>query len=218
MPPDDPGEHPAFLDGIVERGHSALELPFVKEFRWKEKQCRAFGELAAERNIQLSVHAPYFAVLTVIEADRGKQAVSAMEHTMKLGAELGAPLVVAHLGAKHGEDPEVLTERAEQRLESIRSKVDGLGLGLGLETAGNESSFGTLGDIAHLASQFSFVRPVIDWAHLHAMTGGGLTTADAFESVFSFIQDSFPGWMIQPLHTQFSDNEFGAKGEIRHVP
>ncbi|MEX2133120.1 MAG: non-homologous end-joining DNA ligase [Acidimicrobiia bacterium] len=218
MPPDDPGEHPAFLDGLVEKGHTALELPFVKEFPWKEKQCRVFGELAAERHIQLSVHAPYFAVLTVVKDDRGKQAVSAMEHTMKLGAELGAPLIVAHLGAKHGEDPEVLTERAEQRLESIRSKVEDLGVGLGLETAGNESSFGTLGDIAYLASKFSFVRPVVDWAHLHAMTGGGLTTASAFESVFSFIEDSFPGWMIQPLHTQFSDNEFGARGEIRHVP
>ncbi len=218
MPPDDPGDHPAFLDGLVEKGHTALELPFVKEFPWKEKQCRVFGQLAAERDIQLSVHAPYFAVLTVIEEDRGKQAVSALEHTMKLGAELGAPLVVAHLGAKHGEDPEVLTERAEQRIESIRSKVEDLGVGLGLETAGNESSFGTLGDIAYLAAKFSLVRPVVDWAHLHAMSGGGLTSADAFESVFAFIKDSFPGWMIQPLHTQFSDNEFGPKGEIRHVP
>lgn len=218
MPPDDPGAHPAFLDGLVGKGHTALELPFVKDFPWKEKQCRAFGKLAAERNIQLSVHAPYFAVLTVVEADRGKQAVSAMEHTMKLGAELGAPIVVAHLGAKHGEDPEVLTERAEQRLESIRAKVEDLGVALGLETAGNESSFGTLGDIANLAAKFSFVRPVVDWAHLHAMTGGGLTTADAFESVFAFIEGSFPGWMIQSLHTQFSDNEFGPRGEIRHVP
>jgi bifunctional non-homologous end joining protein LigD len=49
------------------------------------------------------------------------------------------------------------------------------------------------------------------------MTGGGLTSVDAFESVFAFIKDSFPGWMIQPLHTQFTDNEFGARGEIRHV-
>ena len=218
MPPDHPGEHPAFLDGLVGKGHTALELPFVKGFPWKEKQCRAFGRLATERNIQLSVHAPYFAVLTVIEADRGKQAVSAMEHTMKLGAELGAPLIVAHLGARHGEDPEVLTERAEQRLESIRSKVEDLGVGLGLETAGNESSFGTLGDIAYLASRFSFVRPVVDWAHLHAMTGGGLTSIEAFESVFAFIKDSFPGWMIEPLHTQFTDNEFGPRGEIKHIP
>ncbi|MCZ6518165.1 MAG: non-homologous end-joining DNA ligase, partial [Actinobacteria bacterium] len=52
----------------------------------------------------------------------------------------------------------------------------------------------------------------------HAMTGGGLTTRAAFKSVLSFIQESFPGWMIQPLQVQFSDNEFGSAGEIRHIP
>jgi endonuclease IV len=50
-----------------------------------------------------------------------------------------------------------------------------MGVGLGLETAGSDRSFGSLGDIAQLASEFSFVRPVIDWAHIHAITGGGLT-------------------------------------------
>lgn len=218
MPPDDEAEQKQFLDDLLNAGHTALELPFVKDFPWKEKQCRAFGELAMERGLQLSVHAPYFAVLTVIEEDRGEQAVSALEHTMKIGSWLRAPVIVAHLGHTHGEEPEVLMDRCVSRLETIRSKVDSLGVGLGLETAGTDRSFGTLGDIAHLASIFSFVRPVVDWAHLHAMTGGGLTTKGAFSAIFGFLADSFPGWMLQPLHTQFSDNEFGSGGEIRHVP
>lgn len=218
MPPEGVSDQERFLDEIVEKGHRALELPFVKGFPWKEKQCRAFGKLASERGIQLSVHAPYFASLTVIEEDRGKQAVSALEHTMKVGSYLGAPVIVAHPGHTHGEDPEVLTERCERRLDSIADKVEGLGVGLGLETAGNDSSFGTLGDIAHLASMYGFVRPVIDWAHLHAMTGGGLVGVDALEAVFGFVESSFPGWMLQPLHTQFTDNEFGKSGEIRHIP
>ncbi len=218
MPPDDPDGQAEFLDAIVAKGHRALELPFVKDFPWKEKQCRAFGELAAERGVQLSIHAPYFAVLTVIEEDKGKQSVSALEHSMKIGSWLGAPIIVAHMGSTHGEEPGVLMERVEGRLESIRTKVEDLGVGLGLETAGNDRSFGTLGDISHLAERFSFVRPVVDWAHLHAITGGGLTSTEAFAAVFDFIKASFPGWMIQPLHTQFTDNEFGASGEIRHVP
>ncbi len=217
LPPNGPGDA-AFLDILVEAGHTALELPFVKDFPWKEKQCRQFGELARERGVQLSIHAPYFAVLTVVEDDRGKQAVSALEHSMKIGDWLGAPIIVAHLGHTHGEAPEVLMARVTDRLESIRSKVENLGVGLGLETAGNDRSFGTLGDIAHVAARFPFVRPVIDWAHLHAMTGGGLTTAEAFGAILKFVSDSFPGWMIQPLHTQFTDNEFGQAGEIRHVP
>ncbi|MDP9495568.1 MAG: non-homologous end-joining DNA ligase, partial [Actinomycetota bacterium] len=217
VPPDD-GKDAAFLDDLVEQGHRALELPFVTGFPWKEKRCRTFGELAAARDIRLSVHAPYFAVLTVQEEDKGAQCLAALEHTMKLGKWLGAPVIVAHLGNTHGEDPAVLMERVRTRLTAVESKVVSLGVGLGLETAGSERSFGSLGDIAQLAGEFSFVRPVIDWAHVHAITGGGLTSKEAFLSVFAFLKDSFPGWMIQPLHAQFTDNEFGKAGEIRHIP
>ncbi|HJQ90650.1 MAG TPA: non-homologous end-joining DNA ligase [Acidimicrobiia bacterium] len=216
LPPEDvPDEQ--FLDDLVAKGHRALELPFVDGFPWKEKRCQAFGELAAERDIRLSVHAPYFAGLTLPDEDRGRQSLAALEHTMKLGKALTAPVIVAHFGSNYSEEPDVLMDRIRSRLDSVVSKVESLGVGMGLETAGNNRSFGSLGDIAMLASEYSFVRPVVDWAHVHAMTGGGLISKDAFVSVFSFIQSQFPGWMIAPLQTQFSDNEFGAGGEIRHI-
>lgn len=217
LPPED-GSDEAYLDRLVAQGHRALELPFTQGFPWKEKRCEAFGNLAEERDIRLSVHAPYFAGLTIQEEDRGKQSLAALEHTMKLGKWLGAPIIVAHLGSSYGEDPEVTMARIRSRLEMVSPKVESLGVGMGLETAGTTRAFGTIGDIAELAAEFTFVRPVIDWAHVHAMTGGGLTTKEAFSSVLGFITESFPGWMIQPLQVQFSDNEFGQAGEIRHVP
>lgn len=206
-----------FLDGLAGQGHRALEVPFTQGFPWKERRCESFACLAAERDIRLSVHAPYFAGLTIPDEERGKQSVYAMEHTMKLGKWLGAPVIVAHLGASHDEDPAVLMDRIRSRLDFIGPKVDALGVGLGLETAGKKSAFGSLGDIAQLASEYSFVRPVVDWAHVHAMTGGALTSKTAFLSVLGFIRDNFPGWMIQPLQVQFSDNQFSDAGEIRHV-
>ena len=216
LPPDD-GDDAAFLDDLVEKGHRALELPFTGGFPWKEKRCESFGALAAERDLRLSVHAPYFVGLTIPEEDKGKQSVHALEHTMKLGKRLGASVIVAHLGSTYDEDPESLMDRIRSRMAVITPKVESLGVGLGLETAGKGSQFGSLGDIAQLASEFGFVRPVVDWAHIHAITNGGLTSKDAFVSVLSFVRDSFPGWMISPLQTQFSDNQFGGAGEIRHV-
>ena len=207
----------SFLDELFEQGHRALELPFTKEFPWKEKRCGEFGTLAAERDIRISVHAPYFAGLTIPEEDRGKQSLAAIEHTMKLGRALGARVIVAHFGSNYDEDPKVLMDRIRERLDSIAPKVESLGVGLGLETAGNNRSFGSLGDIAQLASEYEFVRPVVDWAHIHAMTQGGLTSKAAFRSVLDFVAATFPGWMISPLQVQFSDNEFGKGGEIRHV-
>lgn len=216
LPPEG-GDDASFLDALVEQGHRALELPFTEGFPWKEKRCESFGELAAARDIRLSVHAPYFAGLTLPDEGRGKQSLAALEHTMKLGRWLGAPVIVAHFGSNYDEDPEVLMDRIRARLSAVAPKVERLGVGMGLETAGNTRSFGSLGDIAQLASEFTFVRPVVDWAHIHAMTQGGLTSKDAFKSVLAFIQESFPGWMISPLQVQFSDNEFGKTGEIRHI-
>jgi len=216
LPPDE-GEDAAFLDDLVEQGHRALELLFTGGFPWKKKRCESFGALAAERDLRLSVHAPYFVGLTIPEDDKGKQSVHALEHTMKLGMWLGAPVIVAHFGSTYDEDPNLLMDRVRSRIEIIAPKVESMGVGLGLETAGKRSQFGSLGDIAQLASEYSFVRPVVDWAHIHAMTNGGLTSKDAFMSVLSFVRDSFPAWMISPLQVQFSDNQFGPAGEIRHV-
>ncbi|HSM45089.1 MAG TPA: non-homologous end-joining DNA ligase [Acidimicrobiia bacterium] len=217
LPPDD-GDDAGYLDRLAQDGHRALELPFTAGFPWKEKRCETFGALAAERDIRLSVHAPYFAGLTMPDEEKGRQSVYAMEHTMKLGNWLGAPIIVAHFGASYDENPEVLMDRIRSRVDIIAPKVESLGVGLGLETAGKKSQFGSIGDIAQLASEYGFVRPVVDWAHIHAMTNGGLVSKEAFTSVLSFVSDSFPGWMISPLQVQFSDNQFGDAGEIRHCP
>ena len=216
MPPQDVDDA-EWLDGLVAAGHGALELPFVNEFPWKEWRCREFGELAAARAIALSIHAPYFAILTVEDEDRRKKTLAAIEHAMKLTRALGGHTAVAHLGTVGERTPERLHELVTEGLTRIEPKVRHLGVSLGLETSGSDRSFGSLGDIALIAGHFSFVRPVIDWAHVHAKSGGALTSKEAILSVIDFLRSEFPGWAIDPLHTQFTDNEFGPAGEIRHV-
>jgi bifunctional non-homologous end joining protein LigD len=218
VPQGDASGDEKFLDELVKKGHSAYELAFVTAFPWKEARCRKFGQLAAERDIWVSVHAPYFAVLTVDDEERAKQCLAALEHTMKLGRALGSRIICAHFGASQGRPAEELIDMIKTRLERIAPKIEHMGVGLGLETSGADRNFGTLGDIALLAEEFSFIRPVVDWAHVHAQSGGGLTSAAAYSSVIGFIRQSFPGWMIEPLQTQFTDNLFNAGGEVRHVP
>jgi endonuclease IV len=217
-PIDEDTDDVSFVDALAAKGHTAHELAFVTGFPWKEKRCREFGRLAAARNLWLSIHAPYFAVLTVEEEDKASQCLAALEHSMKLGKALGSRIICAHFGNTHGRSGPELMDRVRSRLDRIAPKVEGMGVGLGLEVAGSDRNFGTLGDIALLAEEFSFVRPIVDWAHLHAMTSGALVTKQAFASVIRFVRDSFPGWMISPLQTQFTDNLFNQHGEIRHIP
>ena len=63
--PAEDGNDATFLDGLATQGHQALELAFTKGFPWKEDRCASFGVMAAERGISLSMHAPYFAMLTI---------------------------------------------------------------------------------------------------------------------------------------------------------
>jgi len=217
VPPED-GDDAEFLDSLVAKGHQAYELAFVKGFPWKEKRCSKFGALAAERGIAVSIHAPYFAILTSDDPDKAKLTRSALEHTMKLGAALGSRVIVAHTGYTKGRPPEELHQLAAASLEVIGPKIRHLGVALGLEVGGSDRAFGTLGDIALIAGQFPFIHPVVDWAHLHAMSRGALTTKEAFLGVFGFLRGNFAGWTLDPLHCQFTDNEFGHAGEIRHIP
>src|SRR3990172_917838 len=216
LPPD--GDDAGFLDDLVRRGHHAFEFAFTSGFPWKERRCEAFGRLAAERDIAISIHAPYFAILTSDDPEKAKLTRSAVEHTMKLGHAFGSRVIVAHTGYVKRRTSEQLHELAAESLAVIEPKVRHLGVALGLEVGGSDRAFGTLGDIALIARTFPFVHPVVDWAHVHAMSGGALTTVDNFLGVFAFLRDNFPGWALDPLHCQFTDNEFGHTGEIRHVP
>ncbi len=207
----------AFLDGLVALGHRALELPFTKSFPWKEDRCASFGRLAAERGIALSVHAPYFAMLTIEDAERYTKTRAAVEHAMKLGRRLGATVIVVHPGHDRDRTSEQLLGTALEALAAIEPKIRDLGLSLGLETTGTSNAFGTLGDIALMAAEFPWVRPVVDWAHVHATTDGRLTDLDAVRSVYQFLFDQFPSWKLAPLHTHYSHNAFGPGGEIKHI-
>jgi len=131
---------------------------------------------------------------------------------------MGARVVVAHPGFGKGRPGEDLHRIVGENLGALERKVRHLGVALGLEVGGRSGAFGTLGDIALIARRFTFVRPVVDWAHLHAMSGGALTSVEAFAAVFAFLRQNFPGWVLDPLHCQFSDNRFGPAGEIEHVP
>ena len=217
LPATDAGDG-AFVEALAAQGHTALELAFTRGFPWKEPRCESFGRVAADHGLSLSVHAPYFAMLTIDDPDRYPKTRAAVEHTMKLARRLGASIIVVHPGHDTRRTSERLLDTALEALAAIEPKVRDLGIALGLETTGSTGAFGNLGDIALMADEFPWVRPVVDWAHVHATTQGRLTDAAAVESVFRFLFDQFPEWKLQPLHTHYSHNAFGPAGEIKHVP
>ncbi len=217
LPPTDMSDE-EFVDSLGEQGFEAFEFAFTRGFPWNKPRCARFGKVASTRGLRLSIHAPYFATLTITDEERSRRCRGALEHTMKLAEAMEAPVVVAHPGGRRGEDPAVMMDVIRSNLDRLSARVDELGVGLGLETTGRVGQMGSLGDISVLSAEYHFVRPTVDWAHVHAISHGGLSTSDAFESVLAFVKERFAAWKIDPLHTHFSDVLYGDQGEIRHLP
>jgi bifunctional non-homologous end joining protein LigD len=216
------GLDPKDLKGSVERivgaGYAACEVQFVKEFTLDERQSTLLGEFARDTGLALSVHAPYFAQLTTAEPERVRNHLGALHHSCHLASLMGATIVVVHPGALGDAAPEVLHERIDRALDNLGPRVEEFGVPLGLETTGRKTQFGTLGDIALVVRRHPFTRPVIDFAHIHALSGGLLKDAAAFEALFAFIATEFSAGHMRPLHCHFTDNRFGPNGELSHVP
>lgn len=213
----DPRDLPGSVEYLVSSGFAACEVQFVKEFTLKEAEARRLGELARDNGIALSVHAPYFVQLTTEDADRRKQHLGALHHACKLAAAMGATVVVCHPGSHRGLPGERLHDLVDASLDALGPRIVDLGVKLGLETCGKRSQFGSLGDLALLVPRHSFTTVVIDYAHIHALSNGSLNSPEALQALFAYVTKRFPYQHLWPLHTHFSDNEYGPAGEIRHV-
>jgi deoxyribonuclease IV len=203
---------------LLQRGYSACEIDFEGGFWMDWQYASRLGAMAREAGIALSIHAPIAAF--VGHRERGKKlrmAVGMLDHTAGLARECGAAPVVFHPGFLLG----------RERAEAIAAVVDQLGelrerlaakhrdVPFGIEVMGRVRELGSLEDVVAISSQVPWVRPVIDFAHLHAVTGGGYTDADAFATALHAADSVMePG---VPFHVHFSDISFANRNEKSHL-
>src|SRR5207253_6462491 len=73
----------------------------------------------------------------------------------------------------------------------------------GIEVMGRVRELGTIDDVLAIASQVDFVRPVLDFAHMHATSDGAYTDVELFATALAAADDILePG---VPFHIHFSD-------------
>ncbi len=85
---------------------------------------------------------------------------------------------------------------------------------LGIETMGRQKQFGTLEEVAHLTEDCENIAPVIDFAHIHARTNGGIKTKDDFKKIL----DKFDNLNINPIHCHMTGIKYENGNEKHHLP
>jgi deoxyribonuclease IV len=212
----------AAIDLLVERGYSACEIDFEGGFWMKPEWewASRFGELAKKNKIALSVHAPIAAILGHLPADEGKRkrAFGMIDHSAGVATAVGAELLVVHPGYLLGREREAALESVAGDLAALRERLEPKErtVAFGVEIMGRVRELGTAEDVFWLAARFDWVRPVLDFAHLHAVTDGGFLAEDAFAGVLEAADQVVEP--SAPFHIHFSDIAFANRNETKHLP
>jgi deoxyribonuclease-4 len=204
---------------LLERGYSACEIDFEGKFWMDYDWAGRFGELARENGIALSVHAPIAGFMG--HAERGKKlnmATGMLDHSAGIAKAAGAELVVFHPGFLLNRTREDALDSVVEQLGELRARLEGKdrGVPFGVEVMGRVRELGTIDDVLEISRRAGWVRPVIDFAHMHATSDGAFTDSAMFAAVLERADDVLePG---APFHIHFSDIAFANRNETKHLP
>jgi deoxyribonuclease-4 len=204
---------------LLERGYNACEIDFEGKFWMEYPWAERFGELAAENGIVLSVHAPIAGFMGHVERDKKhRMAVGMLDHSAGIAVACGAELVVFHPGFLLGRSREDALAAVVEQLRDLRERLEGKGRAVpfGIEIMGRVRELGTAEDVFAVAAELGWVRPVLDFAHLHAVTDGAFTDVESFAGVLEVADGILePG---APFHVHFSDIAYANRNETKHLP
>jgi deoxyribonuclease-4 len=209
----------AAVEMLLQRGYTACEIDFEGRF-WMDYDFAArLGELAREHDIALSVHAPIAGFMG--HAERGKKlnmAVGMLDHSAGIAKAAGAELVVFHPGFLLGRTREEALDSVCEQLGELRARLEkkDRAVPFGVEVMGRVRELGTAEDVVEISRRCGWVRPVLDFAHMHATSDGAFTSVEPFLEALEAADDVLPSGA--PFHIHFSDIAYANRNETKHLP
>ncbi len=211
----------AAIEFLVAHGYTACEVDFEGGF-WMKDEWRfaaRLGELARDAGIALSVHAPIAAFPGHLAGDEGKRkrAFGMLDHTAGVAVALGAEIVVVHPGFLLGRTREEALEAVIADLIALRERLEAKGrdVPFGIEIMGRVNELGSPEDVFAVSARLGWARPVLDFAHLHAVTDGAFIDTEAFAAVLALADEVLEP--DAPFHVHFSDIAFANRNETKHL-
>ena len=216
--PKNPGGSVGGVYYLDELGLRALELGWVRSVRVSEKTAQEIKEAGLERDIALSVHAPYYINLNADDEEWPKSRKRLMD-AARAGFSSGATDIVFHPGSYFGKSPAEVLEVAIPRLEDciLELRNEKNPVTLRPETMGKGAMLGSLGDTLEM-STIDGVEPCLDFAHLHARPGDGtMNTTEEWIELLQAYRKALGDDSLKRLHCHLSGIEYSDKGEQNHL-
>jgi deoxyribonuclease-4 len=204
---------------LESEGYRAVEIGFAGGFWLDYETAPQLGAALRAHDVVLSVHAPLAAFMGHVAREKKfKMALGMLDHTAGLAKAAGAEVIVFHPGFLLGRERGQAIFDVVDQLGDLRTRLESKDrlVPFGIEVMGRVRELGTLDDVLAVASQVDFVRPVLDFAHMHATSDGAYLDTEMFatalEATDAVMRDG------EPFHIHFSDIAFANRNETKHLP
>lgn len=168
--------------------------------------------MANELDVQLSIHTPYYMDI-ISEGELSFKSMDSIRWAGLIANELGARMVVTHIGLYGDVTAKTAHKRAKERLAELAKwyKKHGIKTPIGLELSGRQEVYGSLSEVARLCKDTKQLVPVINFAHYHSREEGLLREPKDFDKLLNTAEAVSDG----EVYTHFSGVEHEGGNEKR---
>lgn len=205
---------------LIDHELSAYEIAFTNGINIGDEKCALLGKLFAEKNISVSVHAPYYVNFANPNPEMIEKSIGYIINSLKKMKLLRATRLVFHPGALMKQSRELAQQNILQNLKLLLNRIDQENFDFEFylcpETMGKHGQCGTVEEVAQMCALDERLIPTLDFGHINSFNQGSLKTEDDYKQVFDTLK-KYLGNRFNNVHIHFSKIEYGAKGEIRHL-
>ncbi len=211
------------LDEPIRKGDTLVTLTsgIAKSYH----ELRQLRDMAAELDVALSIHTPYYMDL-VGEGELCFKSMDSIKWGGLMARELGAGVVVTHLGLYGEVSQRTSQKRIIARIGQLAKwyRKNGIDVPIGLELSGRQEIFGGLQEVLKTCKEVDGVMPVVNFAHYHARENGILREPkdfdDLLEEVRDYVDDEYYAHFSGVEHEGGNEKRFTSikKGDLRFEP
>lgn len=205
---------------IEKMGLDAFEYQCGRGVNIGLEKAAELGKAAAERNIALSLHSPYYISMSSVDEEKRLKSVDYILQSARAVNAMGGNRIVVHTGSCGKISREEALTLATDTMKMAVQALDAEGLTnihICPETMGKVNQLGTLDEVLSLCEVDERLIPCIDFGHLNARDRGSLKTYDDFKKIFDTIENRLGLSRLREYHAHFSKIEYSAGGEVRHL-
>lgn len=207
-------------DYLSEFGLTAFEYQAGRGVKIGADRAKQLGDVLADKNIQVSIHAPYFISMSSLEEEKRLNSVNYILQSAQALDAMGGRRIIFHSGSCGKISREEALSKAMNTMGLIVQAMDDNGFGhmtLCPETMGKVNQLGSLDEVLSLCTVDKRILPCIDFGHLNARDGGIIKGKDDYLRIIDRMAEKLKDDRFMYFHSHFSKIEYTTGGEKRHL-